>query len=51
MNLPVPYNKLSGPGSAGAVKERHVDVEGEYIDVAEGRISQMTACRHPRALP
>src|SRR5213595_2689865 len=38
MNLPVPCNKLAGSGSA--VKESHVYVRGEYIYVAEGRISQ-----------
>ena len=40
MNLPLPCNKRVGSGSAAPVKEPHIYVRSEYIDVAEGRISQ-----------
>ncbi len=40
MNLPVPCNRRAGSGSACAVKEPHVHVRGEYVDVGEGRIAK-----------
>jgi len=36
MNLPVPCNKRAGSGSSCAVKEPHVSVRSEYIDVPAG---------------
>src|SRR5882724_3066477 len=41
MNLPVPCNKRPDPAAPRrAVKEPHVYMRSEYIDVAEGCISQ-----------
>src|SRR5487761_196143 len=40
MNLPVPCKQVSRIRQRCAVKEPHVYVRIEYIDVAEGRISQ-----------
>src|SRR5487761_258369 len=40
MNLPVPCKQVSRIRQRCAVKKAHVYVRGEYIDVAEGRISQ-----------
>src|SRR2546425_12403633 len=40
MNLPVPCNKRARIRQRCAVKEPHVYVRVEYIDVAEGRVSQ-----------
>jgi len=45
MNLPVPCNKRAGSGSAAPVKETHVNVRSEDIDLAEGQPDS----RHARA--
>lgn len=43
--LAVLCNKRAGSGSAAPVKETHVYVRSEYIDVAERRISNMQPMR------
>jgi hypothetical protein len=40
MNLPVPCNKAGQIRQRCTVKEPHIYVRSEYIDIAEGRIAQ-----------